>query len=116
MLALLVVLSLFHISAKDNGRTFTLKPHTPFVVALPWTPGTGYLWEYKPAPGAHKLLRNTGWHEIRPKNARPGAQGKMAWDFRTRRRPGTVRLLFRYIRPWEKQKVARRFSVTIGVR
>ena len=91
------------LTAKDNNKVFTVKPHTAIVVTLASNRSTGYRWES--APSSHPLnpLRLVSHRYVAPKKGVPGAAGKEIWRFRAVSHGGQD-LGFLYVRPWERHK------------
>jgi predicted secreted protein len=81
MFALLALLATLHLTAKDNNKHFTVKPHEAIVMTLATTPGTGYHWQYVHSPGSGKVVKLISHRYIAPKNGQPGAAGKEVWHF-----------------------------------
>jgi predicted secreted protein len=83
MFALLALVSVLHLTAKDNHKSFTVKPQTPIVVTLVANPSTGYQWKYKPSKGGGKVIKLISDRYIPPKKGSPpGAAGKEIWHLR----------------------------------
>ena len=83
MFALVVLLATLHLTAKDNHRTFTVKPRTAIVVTLASNPSTGFQWKYKPSKGGGKVVKLVSDRYVPPKKGSPpGAAGKEVWHLR----------------------------------
>ena len=114
MVVLLALLAALHLTAKDNGKSFTVKPQQAIVVTLASNPSTGYHWRYLTSSGGEKVVLLS--HSYVASNpGLPGAPGKEIWRFRAIAR-GDAGIQMRYIRTAQPQKPARRFGVTIRVR
>jgi inhibitor of cysteine peptidase len=86
-------------------------------VRLPETPSTGYGWQIDASAGISMgPVRITDRGYTRPVTAqgRVGAAGIRVWQL-TGISPGTKRIIFVYIRPWQPGQVARRYLLTVQV-
>jgi inhibitor of cysteine peptidase len=113
MIALVAVLAMLSLTSADNGKAYTVTPHTAVVLTLPSNASTGYRWQLKPVDKS--VLRLVSHRYLQPKKSLPGAPGEERWRF-TAVGAGSVQLRLVYVRSWEKNKPARRFGVTIRVR
>jgi predicted secreted protein len=68
-----------HLTAKDNGKEFTVKPHETIVLTLAFHRSSGYRWEFEPASQAMLGFRQLSQRYVAPKN---GAAGKEIWCYR----------------------------------
>jgi len=113
MFALLVLLATLHLTAKDNHKSYTVKPGTPIVVTLASNATTGYHWKYKSFTG-DRVVKLISHRYVARKDARPGAAGKEIWRFRAVAN-GVTQMRFRYIRPSLPKKPAKKIGITIYV-
>lgn len=86
MFALLALVTVLHLTAKDNAKHFTVQPHEKIVMTLPWNPSTRCDWEYTPSPLGDKVVKLV--------SRRGGPPGKQIWRFRARERKGSMVLGF----------------------
>src|SRR5690348_8145837 len=95
MFALIALLAALHLTAKDNGRAFTVKPAAAIVVTLKSNSSTGYFWKLRtPNP---KALVFVSVRHVQPTGP-PGTPGKDIWHFRALNAGNTARLHLVYIR------------------
>ncbi|HUZ16604.1 MAG TPA: protease inhibitor I42 family protein [Gaiellaceae bacterium] len=115
MFALLTLLAALQLTAKDNHKSFTVKPQRAIVVTLVSNSSTGYHWKYKPSSGGGKVVKLVSHRYVPPQSGRPGAAGKEIWHFRAVGK-GVMDMGFRYIRSWLPNKPAKRIEFSIRVR
>src|SRR5436309_63823 len=89
--------STLHLTEKDNGRSFTIKPQEVFVVTLTSNRSTGYRWEGAPASQNVLGFRTVSHRYVAPKPGVPGAAGEAIWRFQPVGRGGAD-LGFLYMR------------------
>lgn len=80
-----------------------------FTVRLPANPTTGYQWSV--VSYNQQLFTLTGSHYEAMKTGRIGSGGVMVFDFTCKAkqaRPARAKLVFAYVRSWEKQAVKTR--------
>jgi len=114
MFALLVLLATLHLTAKDNHKSYTVKPRTPIVVTLASNATSGYHWKYKSFTG-NRVVKLISQRYVPPKQGRPGAAGKEVWHFRAVAK-GVTDMRFRYIPSVQPSKPAKRIGISIRVR
>jgi len=75
-----------------------------FVIKLESNPTTGYNWQLSeiPDPSMLEFIRQ-GY--ILPQNKLIGAGGQEEWVFKALK-PGKIKILFKYVRAWEKEVAA----------
>lgn len=86
-------------------------------VRLPETPSTGYSWQIDASAGISMgpvRITDRGYTRPQAAQGRVGAAGTHVWQM-TGVSPGTQRITFVYIRPWEPAQVARRYVLTVEV-
>ena len=110
-----------HLTAKDNGKSFTVSKGAPFVVTLATNPSTGYHWSggQESPGGVHVGVRWVSRRYVPPATSRPGARGTEVFRFRSEGPDsGTVGLFISRVRGHNRfdQTVAQSFAVTINVR
>jgi predicted secreted protein len=115
MLALLALVATLHLAAKDNHKSFSVKPKTVIFLTLSSNASTGYSWEPLMGPADTGVLRLVSRKYVAPKNASPGASGKEVFRFRAVRK-ARAHLRLVYVRRWQQHKPARNFNATIYVR
>jgi inhibitor of cysteine peptidase len=96
------------LGAGDAGRSLELAPGDRLVVALPETPGSGYVWEVEELPAGGTVVEDR----------RDAAEGAGIGGATTRvfvlDAPGPGRVALRRLRPWEGDGgVAERFEVEV---
>ena len=83
MFALLALLTTLHLTVKDNGHSFTVRPQRAIVVTLASNPSTGYRWKYEPSKRGGKVVKLISARYVPPKSGSPpGAAGKEVWRLR----------------------------------
>lgn len=71
-----------YLTAKDNGKEFTVRPHEAIVVTLAFDRIPGYHWEFTAASQARLGFRQLSQRYVAPKNRAAGATGKEIWRYR----------------------------------
>ena len=104
MLIILVLLSLssYAFAETNNDMTNTIKATVgkEFVITLDANATTGYEWQLA-NPIDDSLIRLVHSEYVPDKTGLVGSGGKSIWTFTTIR-AGTIKVYFKYIRPWEK--------------
>ena len=103
MFALLALVAVLHLTAKDNNKTFSAKPRTVIVVTVDARPRPGYRWWYDP----QSIDGRAHLHLLSHHND--------TWRFRASGR-GRVGLWLRYGRGGRYFHAIRSFAATIRVR
>ena len=87
------------LTAKDAGRTVTLRTGDSVEVALAGNPTTGFSWQV--ASAGDPVLHADGEPAFKPDSRLIGSGGTATRRFRAVA-PGTATLRLEYRRPWEK--------------
>jgi predicted secreted protein len=104
-----------HLTAKDNDKEFSVKPHETIVVTLASNRTTGYGWHGVPDPFFGRSFRLLSHRYVAPTRGAPGAAGKESWRYRPIGRGGGF-LVFSYARQHTRfYRPTRRFAVSIKV-
>jgi inhibitor of cysteine peptidase len=116
---LIVLFAAAHSRAEtvETSGVIRLKVGQSRSVRLPETPSTGYSWQIDASAGISTgpvRLIDRGHTSPKPAQDRVGAAGVHVWQL-TGISPGTKRIVFVYIRPWEPAQVARRYVLTVEV-
>jgi predicted secreted protein len=75
--------STLRLSAKDNHKEFTVRPHEAIVVTLSSNRSTGYRWESAPASQVNPGFRLVSHRYYdAPNKSLPGAAGEEVWRLR----------------------------------
>ncbi len=82
----------------DPSRVIRVKPGDKFVVSLDANATTGYSWQ---APERTSCVSLNSHRYEAPQSRMTGAGGREHFEF-TARSQGKETLVFRYLRPWEK--------------
>ena len=110
MLIILVLLSLssYAFAETNNDMTNTIKATVgkEFVITLDANATTGYEWQLA-NPIDDSLIRLVHSEYVPDKTGLVGSGGKSIWTFTTIR-AGTIKVYFKYIRPWERMLRQRR--------
>jgi inhibitor of cysteine peptidase len=102
---------------KETSGVMRLKVGQSRSVRLPETPSTGYSWTIDASAGISMgpvRITDRGYTRPAAAQGRVGAAGNHVWQL-TGVSPGTKKLTFVYIRPWEPAQVARRYILTVEV-
>jgi predicted secreted protein len=113
MFAVFALLAMLHLTAADNGNTYTVRPQTAIVLKLTSVPSAGYHWRLKPLDKS--VVRLVSHRYV--SHAKPGAvggSGMEIWRFRAVG-AGSSRIRVVYLPPGRNTKPARHFYVTINV-
>jgi inhibitor of cysteine peptidase len=98
------------LGAGDAGRSLELAPGDRLVVALPETPGSGYVWEVEELPAGGTVVEDR-----RDAPERSGIGGATTRVF-VLDAPGPGRVALRRVRPWlGEDGVSERFEVDVRV-
>ena len=95
----------------DNTTTVAARVGEQFTVTLDENPTTGYQWDMKAGPGLTLVSDRFTGPSPSP-SPLEGAGGTHSWVFRADE-AGTLTLTGLYVRPWEADKSAADFSLTI---
>lgn len=95
-------LAWIHAYPQTKENIINVKPGKSFRIVLDSNRTTGYAWKLS-APIDKKIITSTGSKYIAPESRAKGAPGKEEWTFKAHK-PGRVKLIFHYARPWEKNK------------
>jgi len=101
----------------ETSGVLRLKVGQSRSVRLPEKPSTGYSWRIDATAGISMgPVRIVDRGHTRPQAAqgRVGVAGTHVWQM-TGVSPGTQRITFVYIRPWEPAQIARRYVLTVQV-
>ncbi|MBZ5590471.1 MAG: protease inhibitor I42 family protein, partial [Acidobacteriia bacterium] len=102
------------LTAKDNGRTITVRKNAGLALTLSENPSTGYSWQV--VSSGRPVIQQTGEPTFKPDSRLHGAGGTAFYRFKAVVE-GTSTLKLVYRRPWEKDvDPAASFEVNIVVR
>lgn len=97
---------------KNNGQTVQAHVGDRFEVRLESNASTGYEWLVQTQDA--KALESDGEpRRIPPTSNQPGAPGQQVFAFKVKR-AGETKLKLIYARPWEKDKPADKFVLTVS--
>lgn len=98
----------------NPSQTIRVTPGETFSIILESNATTGYTWR-KEKQAAGRVVTLTDTNYIAPRTNLPGAGGKQRLTFKAES-PGTEKLTFHYLRPWEKDaEPARTVRFTVVV-
>lgn len=100
------------LGAEANGRTAHVTAGGVLEIHLDENPTTGYSWEI--ATLDEEILGDGGRVYFANQPALTGSGGEVQWLFRALK-PGTTTLRLQYRRPWEKDKPAQTYEITVVV-
>ena len=100
------------LEAEANGKTVHVAVGGVLEIHLDENPTTGYSWEI--AALDEEILADAGRVYFAARPALTGSGGEVQWLFRALK-PGTTALRLEYRRPWEKDKPAQTFEITVAV-
>ena len=101
ILALLCVSSYSFAETSDNAAsTIEVKAGKEFVITMDANVTTGYGWQLA-GPVDESLIRVVNSEYVPDKTGIVGSGGKSTWTFKAVR-AGRAQILFKYVRPWEK--------------
>jgi len=103
------------LTEKDNATSVALRSGDSVVVRLSVTAGTGYSWQLENEK--KEILPLDGKPEFeRSSETKPGQTGTQIFHFIAKDK-GEVSLVFRLIRPWEKEvRPLKTYTVTVRIR
>ena len=102
------------VTERDANREVMLTTGATLIVRLGAQLGTGYGWQI--AENDASVLKPAGPPELEGSGDKPGATQQQIFRF-TAEKPGTTRLAFRYVRPWEQEeRPARTFRADVRIR
>ena len=87
---------------KDASNPIEVNAGEEFSIILESNHSAGYSWKFA-KPFDADILEFEGSEYKLPKNGRIGANGNEVWIFKGINKGKTI-LLFKYVRPWEKDK------------
>lgn len=114
MFALFALLAMLHLTAADNGNTYTVQPRTPIVLKLTTATDGGFHWQLKPLDKSVVRLVSHRFVAHKHKPRVVGTGGMDVWRFRAVG-PGVSKIEVVEFPPGRNVKPDRDFSVTISV-
>jgi inhibitor of cysteine peptidase len=103
----------FDLSQRDSGTTLQVAPDDEIVISLESNPTTGFSWSEAPASQNNGILQLLAKSYESDSDA-IGAGGVETWTYKAVK-PGKAVLELQYLRPFEPDNVAGKFTVTIDV-
>jgi inhibitor of cysteine peptidase len=103
----------FDLSQRDSGTTLQVAPDDEIVISLESNPTTGFSWSEAPASQNNGILQLLSKSYESDSDA-IGAGGVETWTYKAVK-PGKAVLELQYLRPFEPDNVAGKFTVTIDV-
>jgi inhibitor of cysteine peptidase len=102
------------LTEKDNSTTVKIAVDTPFDIALPGNPTTGYGWKVTKIDGDAVVQKGKMEHKVNPHPpGMTGVSGVSTFHFEVKKAAKTT-IKLSYARPWEKKtKPIKTFTVTI---
>jgi inhibitor of cysteine peptidase len=100
------------VDERASGTEVALRPGGRLRVALEENPSTGHRWRRVRSGEPFLTLREDRYEA--PADARPGAPGRRLVAFEAAA-PGRAEIAIEYARPWEQERPARRFDLTVSV-
>ncbi len=103
----------FELSQKDSGTKLQVAPEDEIVISLESNPTTGYSWSEATASQNNGVLQLIAKDYTSESDA-IGSGGVETWTYKAVK-PGKADLELDYLRPFEPDKIAGKFTVTIDV-